>query len=185
MVKGVRVPSAFSFFIAMCVASRTILNPRNSKARITLRLGASTGNFAIYHRHFFIDQKSLYDRGIFIECLCAKCFDMKLNSGFYVRQCLFKSLSLSNDNALQSEWIAHITIGIPLDNNLEIPQTILLSPSICVSSPIIPSNATSPRRSASRVAFVSVLLATTSGATMHRPTCRLIDSLFWLLTSGL
>ena len=43
MVSGVRDPSAFSRIIAMCSRSRTMENPRDSKALITRRFGASFG----------------------------------------------------------------------------------------------------------------------------------------------
>jgi hypothetical protein len=44
IVRGVRVPSAFSRSIAMCSRSRTNRNPRRSNAATTRRFGASTGN---------------------------------------------------------------------------------------------------------------------------------------------
>ena len=89
-------------------------------------LGGVNGKLRHLYRHCFINQKSFQNREIFIPCFCAKCLDMKLHSRFYVRQCCFIRLSLSNDDALQSEGIAHITIGISFNNNLKTPQNILL-----------------------------------------------------------
>ena len=50
-------------------------------------LGRVNGKLRHLYRHCFIDQKSFQNGEIFIPGFCAKCFDMKLHSGFYVRQC--------------------------------------------------------------------------------------------------
>ena len=89
-------------------------------------LGGVNGKLRHLYRHCFINQKNFQNGEIFIPGFCAKCFDMKLHSRFYVRQCGFIRLSLSNDDALQPEGIAHITIGISFNNDLKTPQNILL-----------------------------------------------------------
>ena len=99
IVNGVRVPSSFSLTIAICSRLRTIENPSRSNARITL--------LSVHQRETYssggelrFGNKGFEHWGFAVECIPAKCFNMKINRRFNVGQCFLIGIALPDHDAL-------------------------------------------------------------------------------------
>src|SRR3990172_8323155 len=82
IVRGVVLPSRFSRIMEMCSFSLTSLNPRFSKALITRRLGASTGNLSLNIYPGFSNE-GFENRRLKFKSILTESLDMKTNGGFY------------------------------------------------------------------------------------------------------
>src|SRR5262245_52945742 len=88
--------------------------PRNSKARTTCRLGASTGNLGMR-----LGDEGFQNWRVCLGGISAECLHMEADGGPAIRQRGLVRISLTNHDAIQAERVSNVPVGMFLHDDFQ------------------------------------------------------------------